>query len=239
MGALWKGLDFSLVVKLAVSLAAIWLVFKLGWGWNDLPEIRLAAPVWLLAAIGANFAILVLLSLRLRLVMSLVPDVQQPGLGWCIAVNWMGLGAAQIALGMISNDALRLAALTRRRYGLGAAASVIVADRAIGLLGLLLIGLGAMSVVIPGFWIALPILLMSLVFGLWCLAKLAVKGGRIGRALDLIAIIASNPRMLLAVPLAVLTHAQSVVVFYSVGRAVDIVPPVPETIVAVPAGLLA
>ncbi|MEM9138978.1 MAG: lysylphosphatidylglycerol synthase transmembrane domain-containing protein [Pseudomonadota bacterium] len=232
----------STLIKIAVSLAALWLVFKLGWGLSGLPRAETIVPGWLVLALGVNGLILLLLSARLGLLMTLMPGAEAPGLWWCVRVNWMGLGAAQVAFGTLSGDALRVAALSRAGYGLGESASLIVADRVIGLSALLLLGLGAAALVVDGAWIALPVLLALLALAPWALRLLATMATlRLEKgvgAIRLLAGIAQSPLAWLALPLAVATHALSVAVFYAVGRGFGLMPPLPETAVAVPAGLV-
>lgn len=232
-------------VRLAVSAAALFLALEISATLSDQPRLQSPDPVWLLVAFAGHVIIVALLSLRLGLTLFLLDGTRLTARQLVVA-NWASLAVGQIALGTLSGDAVRIVAVARAGARWGDAVAAIVADRLIGLLALVLLGIGALSVVLgtaPGALI-IGAVTACCIIGLLVLRALSLHplhsklGARLSQFAALLWRLACRPGGWSCLGLALVAHALTVAVFYATARAFGLFPPLPETIVAVPAGLL-
>ena len=232
-------------LRFAISAAALALAFQISATLSDQPSLQRPDALWLLVAFACHLAIVGLLSLRLGWTLALLSDWRMSA-RQLIAANWASLAVGQIALGTLSGDAMRIIAVKRTGATLGEAAGLIIADRLIGLLALVLLGVLALSVVL-GPWpatILLGTVTLTCAIGLLAVRQLsrAPSTGRFGASLSrfagLLWLLVCRPGGWSCLALAIFAHALSVGVFYATARAFGLYPPLSETIVAVPAGLL-
>jgi glycosyltransferase 2 family protein len=233
-------------LRLAISLAALALALKISAALSDQTSLQLPDIGWLVVAFLSHLAIVTLLSLRLGLMLSTLGSGARLSARELIAANWASLAVGQIALGSLSGDAVRIYATRRAGAPWPEAVSVIVIDRLIGLLGLVLLWAFALVFVLSpraGALLATA-LCVAMVLGLLLLRHLSLRPltGRIGAQLSLFAdrlwLLARRPAGWLSLALALIAHALSVAVFYATACAFGLVPPLPASLVAVPAGLL-
>jgi len=199
-----------------------------------------------LLALVINLVNLVLMSVRLRILLGVFPSVRPVSFFWILRVIWMGLGAAQVALGALSGDALRVVALRSAGHRLANAILMILTDRLIGLLGLTITGIGGVAVVTGTGWQTAAVLVavlaaIPLVMRLLMLLTRRAAGEAGTQFTGLFEIIARltwNWRGWVSLLIAAVGHLLSVAIFYAIGRGFGFISPMPETLAAVPAGLL-
>lgn len=245
----------NIILKFAVSLCAIGLAWQLVGGGATLEGLGLPSPVWMLATVLLQVAILGLLAVRLGIMMRVL-GAGAEGFWWRFRLSWAAFGLNQIALGSIGGDGYRLVTLRQHAQNWYDPAVVVLGDRLIGLAGLMLVGsIGLAIMVYSGVTVfaapVLAVLLLSILGGV-VISYLAAhrfstiapksrkSAGHLGAAaLALPWRLATRPQGWAALGLAAVGHVMSVGMFYTLGRGFGLFPPFPETLVAVPSGLFA
>lgn len=250
------GRGAGIALRAGVTLACLWLAWSLAPGAGDLPDLDEAKPAWLIPAVVAYGISLTFLCLRLHL---LAGAMQGGGAGVgpvpapraILRLTWASLGAAQVGLGIAGADPVRVWALVRQGWRAEAALRLVIVDRVAGLAGLVVLGCLALTGLRAGSGAgsgAVLILALVLALVLAGLAWAALRGmgrlrhampsaRRLGQLVQGFAVLGSRAT-LAALVLALAGHAMSVVIFYAVARAAGMAPPLAETALAVPVGLL-
>lgn len=233
-------------LRAAVSVAAMLLAWRMAAALGEQAGPLRLRPAWLGPILLLHLSILWLLAERLALMMRTLggPAVPPPRERFRMALA--SLGVSQVALGTLSGDVVRVAMLSRGGLGWADAARTILLDRVVGLAGLVALGTGALVALLPapqgpgvglaGLGAAGAALLLA-----GGIAH-AGPGGRVGGEAARLARgalrLAARPGGWACLGLALLSHALSVLLFYASARLVGLDPPMGETLVAVPAGLL-
>jgi hypothetical protein len=231
-------------LRLAVSAAALWLAFTLATGFSGL-DLAAPDPGWIAVAAGLHLSILAAITLRWRMLCGVVVPGPRPAFATLAAINWIGLGIGQIALGTLSGDAFRVVYLKRGGRSWGAAARSVLLDRLMGLVGLFAIAVCAL-------WVALGIGFAAAAAGAvaaagalgWAvlmLLRARLDSARLGGFRD--ALLADARRLAgcragwIGLVLTIAGHLMNVCVFYAVSRAFGLHPDLAATFVAVPGGI--
>jgi len=224
-----------------VSAGALWLVFKLTDGLATVGTITSQSTYWLFGAVVSLMFIVFLLSWRWLLLcqnLSVYPST----LGYfaLFRLTWASLGVSQIALGPVSADALRIAGLHQHGMAVSESLRVVLLDRIIGLMGLLLLTVGAVFVSVSVSYHLYFIL--SIVFAVAVYLVCVKIACRLSQVLKKVlanfhAVVATLSGQFLLM-LSVLAHFANIAAYICIAKALDLAPPLPETIVSVAAGLL-
>lgn len=234
-----------LALRAAITLAALVLAWRIAR--EMAAEGPLAAdlrPGWLAAALGLHLTILWCLGLRLRLMLGALGSGPLPGLGAMLRMHWAALGVSQVALGTIGGDALRVALLTHPDRPMPQALRLVLVDRVIGLAGLVLLGGLALLFALPpaGAARAALALGLGLVLGLAAIFAVSGREGRLwrepARIAALLRLLVCRPLGWTCLGLAMLSHLASAVLYLVCAWGIGLAPPLAQTLVAVPAGLL-
>lgn len=235
----------TLALRAAVTLAALALAWRISREMAaEGPVFARLRPVWLLPAFALHAAILWGLGLRLRLMLGALGAGARPGLGAMFRLHWQALGVSQVALGTIGGDALRVALLSGPERTVPQALRLVLVDRVIGVMGLVLLGGLALLAVLPaeGALRAGLALAGGFAAGLAVIFALAGREGRLwrepARIATLLRALVCQPLGWACLALAMLTHLASAVLYLLCAWAIGLAPPLAETLVAVPAGLL-
>jgi glycosyltransferase 2 family protein len=235
-----------LALRLAISAAALVLAIEVGGALAKHPELPWPIAGWLMLAFGLHVLIVALLSARLGWIMTLAGPAPKPPALWLVRVNWASLAVGQIALGTLSGDAVRVVALANAGTGWGQSMKLIIVDRLIGLAALVLLGVVALAFVLdPGAGLALLLLTLAVagasLAAIRHVSRRSMRSATSARVAEIAAILWSlvcTPGGWACLGLALLAHVLSVAIFYATAKGFGLVPPMPETLVAVPAGLL-
>ena len=228
-----------LAVRLAVTAAALALALRLVEGVGALELPHRPAPGWAALAVAGYAAVILVLAARLRMVLG-------PGLGagGLVSLTWRAQGLGQVALGTLGGDAYRSFVLTRGGRALGWVLGRVLLDRAIGLMGLLLLGALALAWV-TGAPAMLGLFGLPLAVGVGLAALARRRGEALPAPLRPVGLaLAGQPAARLwrrgaaTLGLAVLGHLLSVLQFYAIARALGLLPPPVELAAAASAGLL-
>jgi len=231
---------WRIALRAAITLAALALALRIGRTLADTPAPVRFLPLWGLAGLALQGAVLWLLSLRLRLMLRLL-DGAAPGLWPLLRLNWAGLALSQVALGVVGGDAARVWMLAAEGAPWPQALRRILLDRAIGLAALVLLGAAALLPVLepaPALRLAAAVLAgtaLTLAASAW----LARRPGPVGAIAAELWSLVRRPGGWACLALAVLSHLLSVLGFYAAARMIGFEPPLLATLIAVPAGLLA
>jgi uncharacterized membrane protein YbhN (UPF0104 family) len=235
----------TLALRAAVTLAALALAWRISREMSaGGPMIAALRPGWLILAFALHAAILWGLGLRLRLMLGALGETARPGLAAMFRLHWQALGISQVALGTIGGDALRVALLSGPSRSVPQALRLVLVDRATGLLGLVLLGGLALMLALPaGAALRVAFGLLGLVaLGLAAIFLVAGREGRVwrepARLAGLLRALVRQPAGWACLGLAMLTHLASAVLYLLCAWAIGLAPPLAETLVAVPAGLL-
>ncbi|WP_395541007.1 lysylphosphatidylglycerol synthase transmembrane domain-containing protein [Neotabrizicola sp. sgz301269] len=234
-----------LALRAAVTLAALVLAWRISREMTaEGPVFAQLRPVWLLPAFALHALILWGLGLRLRLMLGALGEGARPGLAAMFRLHWQALGVSQVALGTIGGDALRVALLAGPGRTLPQAFRLVLVDRVIGVMGLVLLGGGALLAVLPPEAALRAALVLAVGFfaGLVAIFAIAGREGRFwrepARIATLLRMLVRQPMGWVCLALAMLTHLASAILYLLCAWAIGLAPPVAETLVAVPAGLL-
>ncbi|MDF0603263.1 lysylphosphatidylglycerol synthase domain-containing protein [Psychromarinibacter sp. C21-152] len=230
------------LLRAGVSVLCLWVAWRLMPPSASLLGNGLAAPHWLAVAVCAFAGILGLLSLRLWLLARSATAVPVGGGADWARITWAGLAGAQVGVGLIGCDAVRVAGARALGWRTAGAVRLILVDRIYGLLGLMLLGGGTITVAVSEIRVWMAAVLAATLFagGLFAVHRARVSSaGREPKSRRLLVDGTKPGRAALFVLLAAAGHLLSVVLYFSAAWAFGLAPPVQTTLLAVPIGLLA
>ncbi|QQA43593.1 lysylphosphatidylglycerol synthase transmembrane domain-containing protein [Pelagovum pacificum] len=227
----------TLLLRLVVTAGALALAVRLARPVAATEGLGPVGPVWLLMVVCAQLAVFGLMSVRQRMLAARFGA--RIGARESLRITWAGFGLSQVALGTVGGDALRIVALEPACGGWRRAVRLVVADRAVGLIALCLLGSVGLSVIIG----PLPLLLFVALALLGLIAAEVVR--RLYRGAALLPVILTDLGWLArtrtgwsALLLSVCAHLSGIATFVAVSRAFGLMPPMPETLAALPGGML-
>ncbi len=229
------------LLTVVVSIAALWLAFKLSDGVSYLHLPAEPSAGWLLLAIVLQITIIMILSWRwLLLVRGL--EVQSSELSFLVLgqLTWAGIGLSQIALGPVSADALRVAGLRERRVPISEGLRIVLVDRVIGLSSLLAVGLMAMLWVLPpadSMYLA-ALLIVVIFLGTACAIALSRVFRPVKAILANLGHLAGSQLGIALVFLSAIAHVLNIASYICIAFSIGFAPPLLETVVSVAIGLL-
>lgn len=224
-----------LALRLSVTLLALYLAWRLFPARESFPRIDVIRWQWIFMAVLMFAAILVLLSLRLKwLARDLGHDLP---FGLIVRINWAGLAAGQLGLGIAGAESARMAALVTQGERVPRVARLVLLDRVFGLAGLAALAGVALVWALQGAAPAMVALMALSALALaWYVIGRRTRMARIGRS--------GPPGQSLVLPsapvlccLAAAGHLMSVGIFFATAYAIGFAPPVEATFVAVSIGL--
>jgi hypothetical protein len=189
--------------------------------------------------------ILIAISVRWWLLLGVMAPDARPSFGVLALINWIGLGIGQVALGVISGDAIRVLYIQRRVAGWGLATRSVLVDRLMGLAGLGVVVIGALGAALGVAFSGLAALAGAGFAALcWFGFDVLQKRGALSRLVAVMAPLFTDLRKLSAnsagwigLALTIAGHLMNIGVFYAMSRAFALHPDFAATFVAVPGGI--
>lgn len=235
------------VLQLTVTVGALFLAFRLAGAWHQDLGIKTLNYGWLLTALALHVCTLCLGTYRFHLILGWYASPIRIGFFQLLRIQWAGFGLSQFALGSLSGDALRLVSLRDAGMPWGFTIGKLLLDRIIGLLGLGLVMFAAIYFVagpyLTGLFAAIFtatifLTLAAIPFFRRLSASLAILGA-LQKLLDDLMGLFTQRTGWACLTVTILAHCFNILIFFSLGKAFGLLPPMPETFIALPIGMLA